>query len=179
MKSSLFDRSLLKESFDSWDFRLGALAGEGAAVFLAFSPASHADASPFLYALAALNGGLIALSLTVLALLFAFTDREYHRLVEAADPHGFKGALRPFVIVAVVAAIGTATAFGTVLTWSFDSIGVQRVLLSTSTGLAAWALVGVVELVGLLIWHADQKSKWFGVYDDVERQLKEQQDHGQ
>lgn len=168
----LFTRSLLREIFWSWDCGIAILAGTGSTVLLLLREVSVPRVTNVLLAMVALAMAVIALALTVMAILFAFTDREYHDLLERTTL-GFMGALRPFMIVACIAAFAAAVGLAAALTWTEVVTGGKVALLGLTSGLTAWALAGTVQLIGLLIWHAKKKAEWYGIYRKAQELIEQ------
>jgi hypothetical protein len=150
-------RRLLHLIADRWD---GALAIAATCVTFAFAAADRDvvhGAVPILLGLATAGLAVVGIVLTAIAILAAFFDPHYRRVLEAAD--GIRSALKPYLIVA--AAGGASTVIGLVAAMAWPVSGpaiIGGAVLAACVGIATWAVFGVVSLVELTIFHAGERA---------------------
>ena len=149
---------VLYEAFWAPDFAIGLVTGALGGAFAFYVGISRGRAFTLLLAMTALGAAVVALSVTVMAIVFAFVQGDYYTLLEERTTGGFVGSLRTFKIVAVVGALSIGASFVGALTWNSLPTWAQAVIFGGSVGLTSWALAGSVQLLFLLSWHASKRA---------------------
>jgi hypothetical protein len=150
----------------SWDLQIGMVAFAITAALAAASDRVRGGAVTILIAESALGVGLLAVVLGALAVLVTFFD-DYYRQILSRAPHGVRGAMVPYQIVAFSGGLAAGVGFVTALAWPVLPGVAAAVLLGLTTGLVVWATAGTVQLVNLTIFHGEQRAKLLEAVEDV------------
>jgi hypothetical protein len=129
----------------------------------------RAAAVPIMIAESAIGIALTATVFAAIAVFATFFDTSYRRVLELAG--GFRSALMPYQVVAVVSALAGiggligALALPAIPTWA--DVGA----IALSSGLCGWAIAGVVSVTELTIFHATQRAQLLGGADHAAQKL--------
>jgi hypothetical protein len=91
---------------------------------------------------------ILAVVLAAFAILVAFLSEDYNFVLTQSLGSPSR-AFEPYAIVAVIAGAATVTSVVGLFLWPIAGKWVQALLMATSLGLTAWAVVGSVQLVGI------------------------------
>jgi hypothetical protein len=150
-------RRQLRDAVVGWDFGVGLVVG-GGTVALGTIASVRADAVTIHITEAAICAGLLATILGGLAIFATFFDAGYRRVLEHADRDGLAGAVRPYLVVSIVAGAGTIV--GVVAAIADPAVGGlgAAFVLGGPTLLCAWAVAGCVSLAELTLFHAKERA---------------------
>lgn len=155
----------------SVDFLLGSVIGAGAGAAVVFSKSAAKMAPTVLGTSAGICAGILALALAAAGFVGFLTDSNYLRLMEQL-PGGVRGLRAPFIVVAIVSAVGVISNLAVMLVWSTlgATPGVARgAAFGVPSGLLVWSLVGAVQLVSQGMYHAARRAELAGLIDQAER----------
>jgi hypothetical protein len=156
----------------SLDFCVGSAIAIGLFTYGYFEPATIAR-PPLLITEAAIGGTVLAVSLTALAILVAFLGDEYIALLERSST--VKKAIVPYQVVAFFAAALVLSAIAGDAMWGTGNSWVRDVFGSLSTGLAAYAVIGTVQIVNITARHGNRRARIPAIRDKGRRAMKEKQ----
>jgi hypothetical protein len=150
-----------------WDLAAGCILGAGAGYWAISVKAVEQTQSTDLIALAGAGVGLLAATLAAIALLLGFMAG---RTLDLIADYGLESFVRPFRIIAIVAAIAILTSIaGAIDASSVTKTGVSpgpltlaSVLFGVAVWFFVWAVVGVAQLVRIFI-------RYGNVYIDLTR----------
>lgn len=155
----------------SIDLVIGAALALGTWLFYPHQPALQERAVTVMAGLLALGVSVLALSLTTLAILTALIGREYVALLERTE-RGFRGAMLPYQVTAIVASGGALVSLVGVVLWENLSPMLARLTLAGSVGFAGWAIIGAVQLVLLTAEHATNRAELIRIAQTEMRRMR-------
>jgi hypothetical protein len=91
--------------------------------------------------------GLLALAMTAMTVVFVFLP--FTRAL------GVRRFFRPFVVVGVVSGVAALFSFAGAMDGSSGPLSIRAVLFGIAAWLVAWAILGAVNLVVLLVRYAE------------------------
>jgi hypothetical protein len=106
----------------------------------------------------AIDVALLSVTLIAAQLLLTVEDENYVRVLTIASG-SIKKAAQPYLVVAGVAGIGIAFSALTSLMWAPSILWVAGSLLGAVVLFTSWTVSGTIQLIGLTVWHADQRAK--------------------
>lgn len=100
---------------------------------------------------------ILAVVIAAFAILVAFLTDEYTLVVKEAlgSP---RAAFEPYAVVASVAGAAILASGAGIFLWVVCPDWLRAVLMGFATGLAAWSVVGTVQLVGITITHGRHRA---------------------
>jgi hypothetical protein len=140
---------------DAW---LGAIVGVGLRFATHYAPSILGQGQPVLIAEMALGVALLAVCLTALSILVGFLGEDYLAFLKDS-PLGIRGAIAPYKTVAAVSATQALCGLGSVLCWPIAPTWGKQISVAVTSGLASWAIVGIVQLVGITARHGFLRSR--------------------
>lgn len=156
----------------STDFKYGVPLGVALGAIPTFSHAASDGAVAILITFA---GVLVAIAAVVLAAvtLFATLMDQAYRLVLEKTRGGVKGAVRPYLAVALVCVGGIITSLAAALGWPalppHHFSWLRWLTFSVPASFTMWAIIGSVQLVWLGNYHIEQRAKLSNFLDDIRR----------
>jgi hypothetical protein len=162
----------------SWDFALGLLMAGLSFFTLALNEVvRQADTTRVVLLFeASASVGLVAVSLTALAILVAFLKESYVKLLE--ESIGLKAAFRPYKVISRVAGAAVLIAGTAALLWADLRWWAKAWTFSLASGAATWALVGTVQLVTITIKHGELRMRMPEI-KEAARAVLEERSHRQ
>jgi hypothetical protein len=115
--------------------------------------------------------GLLGVVLAAMTLLATNLDPLYRRVLDNA-PGGYRGAMFPFKLVAVLAGLAILLALVGTFTWKAGSDQSHAAISLATFGAATWAVVGTVHLLFLTSWHGEQRARLLDVVQTARRQAR-------
>ena len=101
---------------------------------------------------------LLAIAIAALAILAAFLNDDYMRIIQAA--HGdTRQAFEPYLAVAVVSGLATLFSVIGLFVWPIAPGWAQSLLMGLAIGFAGWSVVGSVQLVGITATHGRHRFR--------------------
>jgi hypothetical protein len=152
-------------TFKSWDFYVAVVCGLAAYVICG-SKAVRSAAVPILIAEAAIGVALLAVVFGAIAVFATFYDATYRRVLDLAG--GFRSALMPYIVVAVIAALAGAVGIISALALPALDVIPFKLVSAASTLLCAWAITGMVSITELTLFHATERAKLMRGADEAE-----------
>src|SRR4029077_13556666 len=140
------------------DLGLGLLIGLGLFFGIDHDSSLTHDGVTILLAELGFGVALLAVVLTALTILVALLGEEYVLLL-SRTALGVKGAIEPYRIVSIVSAVQALCALLGVICWTVAPRWGQAVAMAVPTGLATWAIMGVVMLVSTTAFHGELRSR--------------------
>lgn len=110
-----------------------------------------------LFVNAGVSIAVLAAVLAILTIMVAFLGEEFTAVLEQTD-EGTKGALLPYVIVAVVAAASTVIAVLGAFVYPAALSHFQAVLLASSIGVLVAAIAGTVQVIEITAFLGTQRA---------------------
>jgi hypothetical protein len=104
---------------------------------------------------------ILGVVLASMAILVGLMGDEYLTLMHATHS-GVRGALRPYLLVAIVAGLTIVAALGGLVGWSAYPEEGQAIALAIATALTIDATVGTVQLVYITAGHGDLRARVIG-----------------
>jgi hypothetical protein len=142
----------------SWDFQIAVPLGVLAGTFGGLSATVRTNASNAVLGMGAIDVALLSVTLVAAQLLLTVEDDNYVRVLTHASG-SIKRAAQPYLVVAGVAGIGIAFSALSSLMWAPSILWVAGTLLGAVVFFTAWTVSGTIQLIGLTVWHADQRAK--------------------
>lgn len=118
----------------------------------------------------ALGIAILGVVLTALSIVVAFMGDEYLAVLDRVSL-GISGALFPYKVISVVCCALTIGGFVAALAWPLLPGSVQTGALASTSGLAAWAVVGIGQLVFLTAFHGVQRARLLQGIRDARTEL--------
>lgn len=155
----------------SVDFIYGIPVGVALGAIPTFSPVASDGAVAILITFA---GVLVAIAAVILAAvtLFATLMDETYRLALESTRGGIRGAVRPYLAVALVSGGGILTSLAAALGWPAlprHFSWLHWLTFSVPASLTMWAIIGSVQLVGLGNYHIERRAELLKFLADVKR----------
>ncbi len=155
----------------SRDFKIGIPLG---VAFGAIPTFSHAASDGAVAILITFAGVLVAIATVVLAAvtLFAALMSPEYRVVLESTRGGVKGAVRPYLAVALVCVGGIITSLAAALGWPAlpdHSSWLRWLTFSLPASFTMWAIIGSVQLVWLGNYHIERRAELLKFLEDVRR----------
>jgi hypothetical protein len=155
----------------SIDLLLALILGPAAGAVVVLSDTAAKAAPAVLGASSGICAGILALALAAAGFVGFLADSAYLRLIDKV-PGGVRGMRAPFLVVAVVAAVGTLVSLAAMLLWS--TLGgapwfYRAAVFGLACCLLVWSLVGAVQLVSQGMYHAARRAQLAGLVEEVER----------
>ena len=164
---SLSDRTAIV--WKGLDLYVGLAAGAVAALSATSAPVRKAGVTVLL-AEAAVGVALLSLVLGALAILTPALDGPYRRVLDTLG--GVGRAFAPFKVVAFIAGTTAIAAMLAALAWPELGATVQTIAIALVTCLSVWAIAGTVSLVGMALFHAEQRANLLQGVDDAEAAVR-------
>lgn len=152
------------------DFKYGIPLG---VAFGAIPTFSHAASDGAVAILITFAGVLVAIATVVLAAvtLFATLMSSEYRLVLESTRGGVKGAVRPYLAVALVCVGGIITSLAAALGWPalppHHFSWLRWLTFSVPASFTMWAIIGSVQLVWLGNYHIERRAQLMKFLEDV------------
>jgi hypothetical protein len=159
-----------REIFKSVDFIVAVLASPLAFYLALNSESVRKNGTGFLAAALALGIAITAIVAAVLTLIVVWFDETYRKVLQATKG-GWKGAMRPYKAVAVVSAVTALAALVGMFVWSAAAPWIQALLLALTFGLALWAIIGSLQLVGITFFHGEMRAELLKGIDEARKAL--------
>jgi|ERR1039458_2948375 hypothetical protein len=122
---------------------------------------------------------VLGVVLASMAILVGLMGDEYLALMHATK-RGVRGALRPYILVAIVAGLTIVASLAGLVGWSAYPEEGKAIALAVATALTIDATVGTVQLVYITAGHGDVRSQvigrmrsWRSSLDDRRAELAE------
>ncbi len=160
--------------FISWDFGAGFLIGIGIGLSADNVPPLETSGFTVLLAELALGVAVLAVVLTALSILVAFLGEEYVLFLKAS-PLGIRGAIEPYRVISIVTGSEVFVSLLAVVCWSPAPVWGRALALGVASGLATWAIVGTVQLVGLTAKHGYLRSRLPEIREVARKALQDRQ----
>ncbi|NLT05552.1 MAG: hypothetical protein GXY03_04500 [Solirubrobacterales bacterium] len=141
----------------SWDLGIGVIFGCTLAA-LALSAEVREQGVTVALAAGAFAVAIMSVVLGALAVITAFFDGPYRRVLEHAGG-GVREALAAYFVVVAVAGAAALAALVTALGWPVFCKWGQMASIGVTGLLTGWSVAGMVSLVELTIFHAVQRAK--------------------
>ncbi len=149
--ADLYVRTALK----SWDFGVGVGCAMVAAV-LALDDGVRGQGVTVALASCAVGMAVLGVVLAALAIITAFFDGHYRRVLESAG--GIRRAMAPYLLVAGTGGLAAVVGLLTALAWPAFGEWTQIVALAVTVLLTVWSVAGTVSLVEITLFHAEQRA---------------------
>ncbi len=130
----------------SWDLLFGACVG--VAVFVSSSSRPGLRQPHLLDVAAGVSVAVLAVVITCLAIVATFMDEEYRLVIKTALGSA-RAAYKPYEIVAKVSGAAATVSVAGLFVWPIAPGWAQSLIMGLSLGLATWAVIGTVQLVGI------------------------------
>lgn len=155
-------------SLDAW------LAGLTVGAFaLWFGPTDTRSAgTDFLTATLTVSMAVLALTLSAMVWVSTQMDDHFRRVLDKV-PGGFKGALLPYRVLAVVSGTSAVASLITLFSWDAMTNPEKEAGVLIALGLVVWSLAGVVQLVLLSVWHSEQRGELLRLAGRVRAELRQ------
>lgn len=158
-------------TFVASDFILGAVIGASSGLFDEYSKAFRGQALVVLITDLALGVALLGVVLAALAIIVAFDDA-YLRVLDKADPDGFRAVLDPFrvtaftsALTAVISGLGNAAVL-------IGPVALGAVGIGLSTFFAVWSVWGTFKLAQQLIENGVQRARLMAAVGEAQERLR-------
>jgi len=159
-----------RATFDSIDFKIGLVAGTGSAAAVVASAVVRDSTAGVLLFEAGLGAGITGVVLGAIAIVVNF-DPYYLQILQLA-PDGVRGALRPFLTVAVVGGAATVWSAMSALVAPALNTGAQAVAVGVGGLFTVWAVAGTVQLVELVVFHGEKRAELLQEIADARRRVE-------
>jgi hypothetical protein len=171
-------RILWREVIRSKDFA-GALIGFviGFAVSLD-NPSIRDSAEAFLIAIGALAIALAGFVGAVLAVITAWFDEIYRRVLAKAGG-GWRGAMRPYKITAILGLVTALFATVSLFIWSIANPQLQSLLLALTLALFIWTVGATIQIIGITFFHGQMRDELLKGMAEARRTLAARRKHKQ
>lgn len=138
-------------------------------IFFMLRPDARTVAGPMLLpAAAGICAGLLGVVLAAMAIVTAFLTRSFVAAIGNMDE-----ALMPFRTTAVVAGAGLVASLAGLVALEAVVGWVDAVLLAVAGALTVWTTVGVVQLVGIIVFFAQVRAREMHTLMDAESAREE------
>lgn len=146
------------------DFALGLVAATATAG-LATSAGVRDAGVTVLIAAAALDVAVLTIVLAAMTILTGYVEGPYRKVLEAIG--GVSRAFVPFRAVTTIAAVAAILAMIAAAGWPALGVWPRATALAVATGLMACVLGGAAGLVGIVLFHAEQRAQLARAMDDA------------
>lgn len=123
----------------------------------------------FLLVEAGAAAAFLGVVLTALAILVAFLDRAYVKLLRESVT--IPVTMRPYRTVATVSGAAAFISLGGALVYPALLPGAQALVLALSAGFTAWSIAGTVGIVRITAWHGGMRSRMGEIPEAAQRAL--------
>jgi MFS family permease len=162
-------RIVWDEVIKSWDFA-GALVVFPVALAVSLDNISIRDSGEaFLIAVAALGVAFTGVVGGILAILTTWFDESYRKVLQKAG--GWRGAMRPYAITAILGLITVMVAIGSLFIWSIANPQLRSTLLALTLSLFVWTLIGSIQIIRITFFHGEMRSELLRGMEEARRAL--------
>jgi hypothetical protein len=163
-------RVVWDEVLKSWDF-LSAIVVFPVVFAIAFDNTSIRDSGEgFLIAIAAFAVAPTGLVAAILAILTAWFDEPYRKVLETAG--GWRGAMRPYAVTAILGLVTVLVALGSLFIWNIGNPQLQSILLALTSSLFVWTLIGSIQIILITFFHGEMRSELLKGMEEARRTLR-------
>jgi hypothetical protein len=170
--------AIVREVFGSVDFIVAVVVSPLAFYLALNSESVRQNGTGFLGAALGVGVALTAVVAAVLALIVVWFDETYRKVLQATKG-GWKGAMRPYKVVAIVSAAVALTALVSMFVWSAAAPWTQALLLALTLGLALWAVIGSVQLIGITFFHGEMRAELLKGIEEARKALARRRSQSQ